>query len=54
MAQYRGTIQGGRGQASRLGTKNSGLEVDGVGWNIGADLDLRYDSENDRTFWKSW
>ena len=46
MAQYRGTIKGSRGEASRLGTKSSGLQVSANGWDIGVDVILRYDSQD--------
>lgn len=42
MAQYRGTVEGTRGQASRLGSKASGLVVEGNGWNIGARVELAH------------
>ena len=32
MAQFRGTTQGTSGEASRLGTKNSGLVSEAAGW----------------------
>lgn len=32
MAQFRGTIEGQRGQASRLGSKASGLTVEAQSW----------------------
>lgn len=35
MAQFRATIQGTRGEASRLGSKQSGLTVTANGWNAG-------------------
>ena len=35
MAHFRGTVRGSRGQASRLGTKRSGLTVTCNGWGIG-------------------
>ena len=40
MAQFRGTIQGSRGEASRLGGKASGLHVTADGWNIGIEVRL--------------
>ncbi len=40
MAQFRATIEGTRGPASRLGTKDSGLLVTANGWNIGVRVDL--------------
>jgi hypothetical protein len=33
MAHFYGTLQGWRGEASRLGTKTSGLETVAAGWN---------------------
>lgn len=38
MAQFRGTIQGSRGSASRLGGKESGLTVTANGWDVGATV----------------
>jgi len=32
MAQYRGTVRGGRGEGSRLGHKTSGLTTVAKGW----------------------
>jgi hypothetical protein len=40
MARFRGTIQGHRGEASRLGTSSSGLEVDAGGWDIGVRVTI--------------
>lgn len=48
MAQFRGTIQGCRGAASRLGGKKSGLQVSANGWNIGIDVELYYDHETNK------
>lgn len=42
MAQFRGTVEGNRGEASRCGTKGSGLEVTANGWDIGIEADLRH------------
>jgi hypothetical protein len=38
MARFRGTIQGQRGQASRLGSAKSGLTVNVNGWNVGIQV----------------
>jgi hypothetical protein len=50
MARFRGTIQGSRGEASRLGTPRSGLVVTADGWDLGiavyADVDPQ-DKEKD-------
>ena len=35
MAHFRGTLQGSRGEASRLGTKASGLDTTTDGWTSG-------------------
>lgn len=40
MAQYRGTIQGARGEASRLGGKESGLHVTAASWQGAVRVDL--------------
>ena len=50
MARYRGTIQGHRGEASRLGTPISGLIAHADGWDIGARVKVRpcgYDPDKD-------
>ena len=38
MARFRGTIEGGRGQASRLGNSVSGLETTANGWDQGVEV----------------
>jgi hypothetical protein len=38
MAQFRATISGQRGEASRLGSKNSGMRVTCNGWNGGVTV----------------
>ena len=38
MAQFRGTVQGFRGEASRLGSKDSGLAVTANGWHVGVTV----------------
>lgn len=45
MARFIGYLKGNRGQASRLGTKNSGIEARAQGWNIGARIVLKVDSQ---------
>ena len=47
MAQFYGTVQGARGQASRVGTKSSGLTVHANGWNIGATVYLTHEDGRD-------
>ena len=34
MAHFRGTVQGSRGEASRLGGKGSGIEAVVASWNV--------------------
>lgn len=38
MANFRATIKGTRGQASRLGSKNSGIKAHVNGWDVGIDV----------------
>lgn len=45
MAQFRATIKGNRGTASRLGTKKSGITARINGWNIGARVDILHDEK---------
>ena len=47
MAQYRGTVEGGRSQASRLGHKTTGLTTRCNGWNIGVTCVAYYDKDSD-------
>lgn len=47
MAQFRGTLEGNRGSASRLGTKNSGLIGTVNGWHVGLTLNARHDPDAD-------
>lgn len=45
MAQYRAEIEGQRGDASRLGTKSSGMYGHIAAWDIGATVNLSYNEE---------
>lgn len=40
MAHFLGTVQGMRGEASRLGSKNSGMRVRANGWRAGVNVML--------------
>ena len=40
MAHFRATIQGTRGEASRLGTKSTGIQASINGWDIGLNVDI--------------
>jgi hypothetical protein len=42
MAQYYADIQGNRGEATRMGTKNSGLSGHIRGWDVGARVTMRW------------
>lgn len=42
MAQFRGTVCGTSGEASRLGSKKSGLTVTANGWDVGATVELEH------------
>ena len=46
MARFRGTLQGNRGQASRLGTEKTGLSVTANGWHTGVSVQLDADPDN--------
>lgn len=48
MAQYRDTLSGQRGQASRLGSKKSGLDVTCNGWRKGIRVVARYVNGEDQ------
>ena len=48
MAQFRATIRGNRGQASRLGTKTSGIEAFVNGWDTGVAVVLDHSKGKDR------
>ena len=54
MAQFRGTVQGNKGQASRVGHKPTGLETTCNGWNIGVRCIARYNKEAGRDEIEIW
>lgn len=45
MAQYYANIQGNRGEATRMGTKSSGLSGHIRGWDIGAKVTMVWNKE---------
>lgn len=47
MSHFYASIQGGKGMATRQGTKNSGIEGHIMGWRIGARVLCTYDPETD-------
>lgn len=47
MAQYYASIQGNRGEATRMGTKTSGIDGHIRGWNIGARVVITHENGRD-------
>lgn len=47
MAQYRATIQGQRGEASRLGNKKSGIGARVNGWHTGVAVSIEFKDGKD-------
>jgi len=47
MAQFYASIQGNRGSASRLGTKQSGISGHIRGWNVGAQVEINHENGKD-------
>ena len=45
MAHFYASIQGNRSEATRMGTKNSGIEGHIRGWDIGAKVKCTFDPE---------
>ena len=45
MAHFYGEIQGNRGEATRMGTKNSGFRGHIRGWHIGVSIECSYNEE---------
>lgn len=45
MAQFYASIQGNRGEATRMGTKSSGIEAHIRGWNVGAKVYITHNEE---------
>jgi hypothetical protein len=52
MAQFYAEIQGNRGRATRMGTKNSGITAHIRGWHIGARVNVSH--ENGRDVVRIW
>ena len=48
MAQFYAEIQGNRGEATRMGSKSSGINGHIRGWHVGAKVSCYYDEESDR------
>lgn len=47
MAQYRATIRGARGSASRLGNRRSGIVATVNGWNVGVTVTATHENGED-------
>lgn len=47
MAQFRGTVKGGRTEASRLGTKSTGMVTTCNGWRVGVTCTIEHNTETD-------
>lgn len=47
MAQFRGTVEGNRGEASRLGHKTSGLVTECNAWSIGVQCRAHHRNNED-------
>lgn len=50
MAQFRAIIRGQRGEASRLGSKNSGIVAHVDGWNVGVTVRGMVDADGRDVF----
>lgn len=45
MAHFIGSLQGNKGEASRLGSKRSGIRAKAQGWNIGGEVQCFIDDQ---------
>ena len=45
MAQFRGTVEGGRSIASRLGHKTTGLATECNGWDTGVKVEAQWNEK---------
>ena len=50
MAHFIGYLQGSRGEASRLGTKKSGISATANGWNIGVTCEVSHSMGDDTDY----
>jgi len=48
MAHFYGEIKGNRGEATRMGTKDSGFRGHIRGWSIGGSVNCHYNNSKDR------
>lgn len=54
MARFRGTLQGQRGQVSRLDSSKSGLAATINGWNVGIEVNAVYDPTTKKDVIRVW
>lgn len=47
MAHFYGSMQGGRGETTRTGTKYSGMNAHVRGWNLGIKIELSHENGRD-------
>lgn len=47
MARYYGSLQGNKGEASRMGTPSSGINAHIRGWNVGVKVQIQPDPDDD-------
>ena len=50
MAQFYASIRGNRGEATRLGTKSSGMQAHIRGWNLGVQVNCFTNSAGEDCF----
>ena len=50
MAHFYGSMQGSRGEATRCGTKNSGIHTSARSWTHGVEVGLQADQDGDDLF----
>ncbi len=51
MSRFRGTVQGNRGEASRLGSKKNGLLTECNGWNGGVSVHAEVNDKDEDIFY---
>ncbi len=54
MAHFIGTIKGNKGEASRLGSKDSGMRAVVNGWNFGCEVIISHNKETDKNEINIW
>lgn len=47
MARFIGSVQGNRGEATRLGTPNGGIRTVARGWNVGVNVQGNKEADGD-------